>query len=94
MVRELDTEGAHVIRLSEAAVPETVGRLHLSSPSPGVAASVDGGDPLSLPHNLDLPPGAHHVVASCPDGTTETYRATVEGGATVHLRLCGRPMRP
>ncbi len=93
LVRELDTGRAHVVRMSEAGAPESYGRLHLSSPTPGVEVSVNGGEELSLPHNLDLPPGPHNVVADCPDATTETYRATVEPGATVHLRVCGRPPR-
>jgi hypothetical protein len=94
VVADLDTRRAHVVRLSETGMPTALGRLHLYAPIPGVMAAVDGGQQLALPQNIDLEPGYHQLVATCPDGSTETYRTAIEVAATVHLRVCARPMRP
>lgn len=93
-VRELDTRRAYVVRLGETGGSGPPGRLRVFSSEPGAAVLIDGQEHISLPLNIDIAPGRHTVVATCPDGTVESREVTVEPEATVHVRVCGRVMEP
>ncbi len=93
MVRELDTQRAYIVRMSEAGNVSSVGWIHIFAPVPGVMIGIDGGQQLPLPQTVNLEEGSHQLEATCPDGSTETYHVTIEQGATVHLQVCAGPSR-
>jgi hypothetical protein len=89
VVVELNTDRAHVVRVEEAAAGGADhGTIVIASGVAGAMVVLDGEDPAPLPLSRELGAGAHEVIVSCPDASTETMTVSIEPGTTVNLRVC------
>lgn len=93
VVVELSTDRAHVVRLEETEAGGDRGVLEIAAGVAGAMVVVDGEDPAPLPLSREIGAGAHEVIVSCPDGSTETMTVSLEPGMTVTLRVCNAPVQ-
>jgi hypothetical protein len=86
---ELSTDRASVVRLDEPAAGGVDGGvIAIASGVAGAMVTIDGEDPAPLPLARELGAGAHEVIVTCPDASTETMTVSIEPGMTVNLRVC------
>lgn len=90
VVVELSTGRAQVVRLEEAGAAggDGGGTIEIASGVAGAMVVLDGEDPAPLPLRRELGAGAHEVIVTCPDASTETMTVSIEPGMTVNLRVC------
>lgn len=61
LVQVVDVEGGGVRQPLKLALQSAWGQLSVSARQPGARVSVDGGAPVALPAQLDLPGGVHRL---------------------------------
>lgn len=67
--------------------PPTLARLILDSSVDEARVSIDGGTPMPLPQDLELPPGEHELRVTAPDHEPSTQVLTLSEGDRLERTL-------
>lgn len=76
--------------LVPAAVPRSV--VHVSTTTAGAVVVIDDGEPTTLPLELELEPGEHHLRVEAPGHLSQTHRIDVPEGGEVRLDVTLDPV--